>query len=192
MSQVKKADTKKSPVKKAVTKKSPVKKSVTKKSPVKKSVTKKSPVKKSVTKKSQAKKGKTQKKPDLALLQFWQRMRGVKEKIKRKFKKSYAEYKKNPVKAKDIKSNQEYLATIKDSSYEAHLIKHFGVNGMAAAIARGQADTIIRILTMNFKKPPIKLQREIKKVKSLDQLQDLMEFMVLCESLDDFATAFVD
>jgi hypothetical protein len=62
--------------------------------------------------------------------------------------------------------------------------------GIATGIAKGKAEDIIHILTRRIDKPSARLQKKIREVCDLNQLDELIDFSLTCVSLDEFATAF--
>ncbi|MDR2346613.1 MAG: hypothetical protein LBE18_11145, partial [Planctomycetaceae bacterium] len=60
----------------------------------------------------------------------------------------------------------------------------------AEGISKGKAEDIIRILTRRIEKPSAKLQKRIREVKDINELDELIDFAITCVSLGEFATAF--
>jgi hypothetical protein len=58
-------------------------------------------------------------------------------------------------------------------------------NGMFAA----KAEDIIRVLTRRFNIPPKQLQDEIRDVRSIEKLDELLDFAITCVSIGEFSTA---
>ncbi|MDR1483293.1 MAG: hypothetical protein LBT09_00565 [Planctomycetaceae bacterium] len=54
----------------------------------------------------------------------------------------------------------------------------------------GKVEDIIRILIRRFKTPSKKLQKQLKDVKDVDKLNELVDFAMTCVSINEFATAF--
>jgi hypothetical protein len=63
------------------------------------------------------------------------------------------------------------------------------VEGRVEGIAKGRADTIIRILSRRLELPPMSLQNRISSIQNIDKLDELADFALTCVSLDEFATA---
>ncbi|MDR2705746.1 MAG: hypothetical protein LBC02_08210, partial [Planctomycetaceae bacterium] len=55
--------------------------------------------------------------------------------------------------------------------------------------AKGEAKTIIRILSRRLKMPSKSLQKKICSIKNIAKLDELVDFALTCVSLDEFATA---
>ncbi|MDR1483292.1 MAG: hypothetical protein LBT09_00560 [Planctomycetaceae bacterium] len=53
-----------------------------------------------------------------------------------------------------------------------------------------KVDDIIRILVMRFKTPSKKLQKQLKDVKDVDKLNELLIFAINCVSINEFAAVF--
>jgi hypothetical protein len=58
-------------------------------------------------------------------------------------------------------------------------------NGMFAA----KADAIIAVLTERLEVPPKKLQEQIRNVRSIEKLDELIRFAATCVSIGEFSTA---
>jgi hypothetical protein len=54
----------------------------------------------------------------------------------------------------------------------------------------GKANAIINVLAARLETPPKKLQNQIKSVKNIEKLDELIKFAGTCVSIGEFATAF--
>jgi hypothetical protein len=54
----------------------------------------------------------------------------------------------------------------------------------------GKANDIINVLAARFEAPPKKLQNQIKSVKNIEKLDELIKFAGTCVSIGEFSTAF--
>jgi hypothetical protein len=61
--------------------------------------------------------------------------------------------------------------------------------GKADGMFAAKADDIIRVLTKRFELPPKKLQDQIRNVRSIEKLDELIDFAITCVSVGEFATA---
>jgi flagellar biosynthesis/type III secretory pathway protein FliH len=62
--------------------------------------------------------------------------------------------------------------------------------GLSEGLSKGKAEDIIRILTRRLEKPSATLQKQIREVKDINELDELIDFAITCVSLGEFATAF--
>jgi hypothetical protein len=88
----------------------------------------------------------------------------------------------NKVKKREFEMSQGLLTAIAKTTYGAAMLER------NAAVAKLEA--IIQFLSKRFKTPSTKLQKKIKEVDDIEQLDELVGFAATCVSLDEFATAF--
>ncbi|MDR2346295.1 MAG: Rpn family recombination-promoting nuclease/putative transposase [Planctomycetaceae bacterium] len=62
--------------------------------------------------------------------------------------------------------------------------------GEARGEAKGIASAIIRLLNRRVGEPSLELQDKIKSIRSIDKLDELLDFAITCVSLGEFETAF--
>ncbi|MDR2346545.1 MAG: DUF4351 domain-containing protein [Planctomycetaceae bacterium] len=62
--------------------------------------------------------------------------------------------------------------------------------GIAEGEAEGIAISIIRILRKRLDEPSVELQNKIMNIKSISELDELLDFAFNCVSLGEFETAF--
>jgi hypothetical protein len=93
-----------------------------------------------------------------------------------------------------MKITTRLLRIIKKIPAGAKMVNECEAIGETRGIAKGKAeckaDDIIRILTRRIDKPSARLQKKIREVCDLNQLDELIDFSLTCVSLDEFATAF--
>ncbi|MDR2760982.1 MAG: hypothetical protein LBB88_00085, partial [Planctomycetaceae bacterium] len=65
------------------------------------------------------------------------------------------------------------------------------LEGQLAGEFKAKADDIIRFLTKRFEKSPPtnKLQEQIRDVRSIEKLDELFDFAITCNSIDEFVSA---
>ncbi|MDR2346135.1 MAG: hypothetical protein LBE18_08730, partial [Planctomycetaceae bacterium] len=98
----------------------------------------------------------------------------------------------------EIKMSPTLLEKIKKTPYGAEMLNKTKAEGKAEGIAegetkgiaKGKAEDIIRVLTIRFGRPSAKLQGQIREVKNINELDELIDFSATCVSLGEFATAF--
>ncbi|MDR2345595.1 MAG: hypothetical protein LBE18_05975, partial [Planctomycetaceae bacterium] len=90
----------------------------------------------------------------------------------------------------EIKMSPTLLEKIKKTPYGAEMLNKTKAEGKAEGITEGKAEDIIRVLTIRFERPSAKLQRQIREVKNINELDELIDFSATCVSLGEFATAF--
>ncbi|MDR2345647.1 MAG: DUF4351 domain-containing protein, partial [Planctomycetaceae bacterium] len=98
--------------------------------------------------------------------------------------------------------SQGLIEAIKQTPYGAEMLNRYRTEGKAEGLsegiskgkvegkAEGKAEGIIRILTRRLGNPSAKLQKQIRDVKDINELDELFDFAITCVSLGEFATAF--
>ncbi|MDR2345020.1 MAG: hypothetical protein LBE18_03050, partial [Planctomycetaceae bacterium] len=106
------------------------------------------------------------------------------------------------IKKGELKMSQGLIEAIKQTPYGAEMLNRYRTEGkaegkaegiaegIAKGIAKGKAEDIIRFLTKRLGNPSVKLQKQIRDVKDINELDELFDFAITCVSLGEFATAF--
>jgi hypothetical protein len=88
-----------------------------------------------------------------------------------------------------IKMHQTTIELMKECGLADPFIKIGEKKGKFDGMFVAKSDAIIRVLTKRLETPPKKLQDKIRKVRSIEKLDELIEFAATCVSIGEFATA---
>jgi hypothetical protein len=94
-----------------------------------------------------------------------------------------------------INKNKFIKGKIKMDPTTLELMEEYGLlepliqKGKSDGAFAAKADDIIRALTKRLETPPKKLQDKIRKVRSIEKLDELFDLAITCVSIGEFATA---